>query len=213
MKVFEHLKLLKSDMEKKEWVIDSFLFKYKQQEFVVLVKLYPEASRKPKYALTELEFLKKNDFNDSLIVPANSVKLLVDAKTLRNYFGIDFNENLGSILQQFNNYLAEFIPSYKKEHKSSIEKEAVLNSLSRSDADDPSKVYCYGVKRNGIRADGTYGERSPYNDNKARLLRETLYNKLNCFHEKHISFCFSNNPDHEKEDNEIIYNWTNKRNY
>ncbi|MBX0316069.1 DUF6037 family protein [Planococcus glaciei] len=211
MKVFENLKSLKSDMENKGWRIDSFLFTYKQQEFIVLVKLYSETARKPDYALLELEFLKKDNFTDNLIVPANSVKLFIDAKTLRTYFNIEYGENLGIILQQFNGFLATFIPTYKKEQKSGLEKKAISHSLSRSDGDDPEKIYCFAVKRNRVKADGTYGERSPFNDNKARLWRKDVYDKLDCRNEKHISFCFSKNPEEEKTDEEIIYNWTSNR--
>ncbi|ETP68188.1 hypothetical protein G159_13345 [Planococcus glaciei CHR43] len=211
MKVFENLKSLKSDMENKGWRIDSFLFTYKQQEFIVLVKLYSETARKPDYALLELEFLKKDNFTDNLIVPANSVKLFIDAKTLRTYFNIEYGENLGIILQQFNGFLATFIPTYKKEQKSGLEKKAISDSLSRSDGDDPEKIYCFAVKRNRVKADGTYGERSPFNDNKARLWRKDVYDKLDCRNEKHISFCFSKNPEEEKTDEEIIYNWTSNR--
>lgn len=211
MKVFENLKSLKSDMENKGWRIDSFLFTYKQQEFIVLVKLYSETARKPDYALLELEFLKKDNFTDNLIVPANSVKLFIDAKTLRTYFNIEYGENLGIILQQFNGFLATFIPTYKKEQKSGLEKKAISDSLSRSDGDDPEKIYCFAVKRNRVKADGTYGERSSFNDNKARLWRKDVYDKLDCRNEKHISFCFSKNPEEEKTDEEIIYNWTSNR--
>ena len=211
MKVFENLKSLKSDMENKGWLIDSFLFTYKQQEFIVLVKLYSEAARKPDYALLELEFLKRDNFTDNLIVPANSVKLFIDAKTLRTYFNIEYGENLGVILQQFNEFLASFVPAYKTEQKSRLEEKAISNSLSQSDADDPDKIYCFAVKRNRVKADGTYGERSPFNDNKARVWRKDLYDKLNCRNEKHISFCFSKNPEDKKSDDEIIYNWTSNR--
>ncbi|MCP2036133.1 hypothetical protein L1279_003155 [Planomicrobium sp. HSC-17F08] len=211
MKVFENLKSLKSDMENKGWRIDSFLFTYKQQEFIVLVKLYSETARKPDYALLELEFLKKDNFTDNLIVPANSVKLFIDAKTLRTYFNIEYGENLGIILQQFNEFLASFIPANKIEKKSGLEEKAMSNSLSQSDADDPDKIYCFAVKRNSLKADGTYGERSPFNDNKAKILRKELYDKLDCSNEKHISFRFSKDQEKEKNDDEIIYNWTSNR--
>lgn len=211
MKVFENLKSLKFDMENKGWLIDSFLFKYKQQEFIVLVKLYSEAAKKPDYALLELEFMKKDNFMDNLIVPANSVKLFIDAKMLRTYFNIEYGENLGMILQQFNKFLASSIPTYKTEQKSGLEEKAMSNSLSQSDADDPDKIYCFAVKRNRVKVNGTYGEQSPFNVNKARIWRKDLYDKLNCSNEKHISFCFSKNPKENKTDDEIIYNWTSNR--
>lgn len=44
--VFENLKILKSDMEEKGWVMDSFLFRYKNINYIVLVKLYAEDEKK-----------------------------------------------------------------------------------------------------------------------------------------------------------------------
>ncbi|VWX36710.1 DUF6037 family protein [Exiguobacterium oxidotolerans] len=211
MNVFENLKSLKSDMQRNGWIIDSFLFKYKNQNFVVLIKLYEESARKPEYALLKLEFLRNGKFSDSLDVPANSAGLLIDTKELRAYFNIEYSENLGDLLRQFNANLATFIPDTINEHKSISEIEAISNSLSKSDSDDPQKVYCYPVKRNSLKANGSFGERSIFNDNKARILREELYNKLNCKNEKHLSFCFSKFPKHEKTDEIIIYNWTNNR--
>src|SRR5699024_992550 len=101
--VFENLKLLKQDMKAKGWVIDSFRFRYKQQNYIVLVKLLEKNEKYPKYALVKLEFLNENDFSDILAVYANSVKLLTDPQTLREYFGIEYSNNLVEILIQFTN--------------------------------------------------------------------------------------------------------------
>ncbi|MCY8094032.1 DUF6037 family protein [Bacillus haynesii] len=207
--VFGNLRLLKMDMEEKGWRIDSFLFSYKQQEFVVLVKLYEDNETKPDYALLKIEFLRQGDFDDNLLVPANSVKLFVDAKTLREYFNIEYSENLGNILQQFNNYFSTFIPANVIETKSNIQRKAMICSLSQSDAENPNKLYCYAVKRNPMKADGTLGRRSPFNDNKTRILRPVLYQKLS--KDKHLSFCFSDDPNEEKSNDEIIYNWTKNK--
>lgn len=38
--IFENLKLLKKDMEDRGWVIDSFIFSYNNEDFIVLVKLF-----------------------------------------------------------------------------------------------------------------------------------------------------------------------------
>jgi len=43
-------------MEKKERVIDSFLFNYKKEDYVVILKLYSDTERKPsEYAKVKLE--------------------------------------------------------------------------------------------------------------------------------------------------------------
>lgn len=81
-------------------------------------------------------------------------------------------------------------------------------SLSKSDGEDVNKIYCFKVKRNPLKSNNTLGQRTPYNDNKTRLLRPTLYEKLG--KETNISFCYSKNPEDEKSDDEILANWAQK---
>src|SRR5699024_6770333 len=131
-------------------------------------------------------------------------------KTLREYFNIEFSKNLGDILKQFNHHFSSFIPTEVNETKSPNEEKAMVGSLSFSDNDDPNKIYCFAVKRNPLKENGEYGERTPYNDNKARILKRTLYEKLK--KEKHLSFCFSSDPNAKKTDNEILINWTKNKN-
>nr|WP_041487982.1 DUF6037 family protein [Bacillus thuringiensis] len=212
LSILTNLKDLKSDMEKKGWCIDSFLFKYKTQEFIVLVKLYLEGKGpvKPQYALVQLEFFKKGNIHDKLLVPANSASLLTDASILRDYFGIDFGTSVGDAIQSFYRQLSLYIPTEVTTEKTPDQKVAIVESLSTSDKDDPNKIYCYSVQRNPEKQSGGYGERSPYNDNKARILRPTLYEKLKT--EIHVSFKFSADPKKHEEDGIILYNWAKNAN-
>ncbi|TON79336.1 DUF6037 family protein, partial [Vibrio parahaemolyticus] len=73
--------------------IEAFPFEYKNIDYVVLVKLYQEHEVKlNRYALLKVEFLKANDIDDNLEVEANVRELLTDARTLREYFGIEWAE-------------------------------------------------------------------------------------------------------------------------
>ncbi|MGE6313697.1 DUF6037 family protein [Bacillus cereus] len=207
MAILGNLKDLKNDMEKKGWCIDSFLFRYKMQEFIVLVKLYIKGKGpvKPKYALLQLEFLKRGNINDKLLVPANSASLLEDASTLRDYFGIDFGTDVGDAIQSFYRQLSLYIPTEMSTKKTTDQKTAMVESLSNSDKDDPNKIYCYSVRRNSEKKSGRFGERSPYNDNKARILRPTLYNELK--NDIHLSFNFSADPEKSEDNDTILHNW------
>lgn len=207
--VFNNLKLLKKDMEDKGWCIESFLFNYNQQDYIILIKLYTENEEKPDYALLKIEFLKQENHEDNLLVAANSVKLFVNAKTLREYFNIQYRENIGDILQQFNKHFASFIPTKVIDNKTEVQKRVMTKSLSISDAEDPDKIYCYKVRRNPNRSDGSLGQRSEFNDNKTRILRPTLYQRLKS--ESNLSFCFSNNQSKAKSDETIIFNWTKNK--
>ena len=64
---YENLKLLLNDMEKKEWLIDSFLFQYNNIEVIAILKRYKEKEKKPnEYAKAKLEFIKRENINNSI---------------------------------------------------------------------------------------------------------------------------------------------------
>ncbi len=56
---FENLPKLLKSMEQKDWIIDSFLFRYKKEDYAVILKTYNEKERKPNnFAVAKLEFMK-----------------------------------------------------------------------------------------------------------------------------------------------------------
>lgn len=89
--------------------------------------------------------MKATDLNDDLIAEANSQGLLIGAKELREYFHIDYTENLGDVLKQFTERLGKAIPCCISDNPSDEEKITMVLSLSKSDAEDPRKIYCTGV--------------------------------------------------------------------
>ena len=105
------LKQLKEDMEKNEWTITSFLFTYKSIKYIVLVRRFiGNVKKRNPYALVILDFFKANDLSCKFSAEANSKMILIDAKALREYFGIEYSENLGDILMQFSKRFGESIP-------------------------------------------------------------------------------------------------------
>ena len=200
--LLENLKLLKSDMKSKGWTICSFLFCYKKIEYIVLVNRFVgEEKRVDQYALVKLHFMKANNLLDDLQVEANVKKLIVAPQTLREYFGIEYKENLGDILQQFTERLGKVIPTNMPAIISEPEKNAMVHSLSRSDSEDPNKIYCNKVRRN------PNGEqRSEFNSDKTKLLRPTLFG--NFCNDKSISFCYYANKSMENDDATILRNFS-----
>ncbi len=109
--LLSNLNELKNDMVSKNWTICSFLFRYKSVVYIVLVKRFVgKEKRVNQYALVKLHFMKHDDLNDGLEIEANSSKLLIDAKNLRQYFGIEYQDNLGDILKQFTETFGKAIP-------------------------------------------------------------------------------------------------------
>ena len=90
MRLLGKLRPLKTDMEEKGWVIESFRFKFKGTNYIVLVILYEQGEPRPQYALVQLDFLHPKDFRHHLLVPANTLRLLADAKDIRIFFRIQY---------------------------------------------------------------------------------------------------------------------------
>lgn len=210
----QNLHLLKADMEKKGWMIDSFKFRYKKINYIVLVILFSPDEPKEKYALVQLDFLNAANFNHHLPVSANAGGIMLSAEELRRFFGIHYAENLGDILQQFTELLGFHVPEKVSASKTKIEQKAITHKMTQTGCEEPDKVYCYTVKRNPVILDEKTGEkkqtkRTPENDSKTRMLRRTLYERLG--KDASISFCYSNDPAMSRTDEEIISNWTARK--
>ncbi|RGC79769.1 hypothetical protein DW241_16635 [Hungatella hathewayi] len=189
-------------MVKKDWTICSFLFRYKSVDYIVLIKRFVgKEKRVNRYALVKIHFMKRNNLNDGLEAEANSNQLLIDAKTLRQYFGIEYQENLGDILKQFTETFGKAIPKNMPNDISNEEKGAMVYSLGRSDSEDPNKIYCYKIKRNP-----NGGKRSEFNSDKTKLLRPDLFHHF--VNEPTVSFCYSDDPLKENDDSTILCNFS-----
>lgn len=200
--LLSNLNELKNNMVSNNWTICSFLFKYKLVVYIVLVKRFVgKEKRENKYSLVKLHFMKSDDLNDDLEIEANSYSLLIDARTLRQYFGIEYKDNLGDILKQFTETFGKQIPLKIPNNISDQEKGALVKSLSISDSEDPNKIYCYSVRRNP-----SGGRRSDFNSDKTKLLRPTLFKEFE--NEPSVSFCYSDDPLKEKDDSTILYNFS-----
>lgn len=200
--MLKNLKLLKDEMKNKGWTICSFIFSYKYTRYIVLVKRFVgNEIRNDKYALVKLQFMKESDLNDSLEIEANSNKLIADAQMLREYFGINYSNNIGDILKQFTLQFGNSIPTEVKDTISELEKKAMVHSLSLSDSEDPEKIYCTKVRRNP-----QGHKRSEFNTDKTKLLRRSLFEHFK--DDDSISFCYSKEKNDEKDDVTILKNFS-----
>ena len=200
--LLSNLNELKNDMVSKNWTICSFLFRYKLVVYIVLVKRFVgKEKRVNQYALVKLHFMKRDDLNDGLEIEANSSKLLIDAKTLRQYFGIEYQDNLGDILKQFTETFGKAIPMNIPKNISDQEKNAMVKSLSISDSEEPNKIYCYKIRRNP-----NGGKRSDFNSDKTKILRPGLFREFE--NDPGVSFCYSDDPSKDNDDSTILYNFS-----
>ena len=66
--ILKNLILLKKDMEKLDWTICSFIFSYKQVEYIVLVKRFVRNEQKiNKFALVKMHFMRSDNLTNDLI--------------------------------------------------------------------------------------------------------------------------------------------------
>ena len=201
--MLKNLKQLKEDMVSKRWTVCSFLFRYKNIDYIVLVKRFVGSEQRiSKYALVRLHFMDAQDLARDYEVEASSASLLIrDVKEFRLYFKIEYSQNLGDIIRQFTENLSQCIPLHMSENLTDIERQAIVRSLSISDSEDPNKIYCKNIRRN---PEGQH--RSDFNSDKTRLLRPFLFK--NFFNDLSVSFCYSIDPNDEKTDAEILYNFS-----
>lgn len=197
---FKNLPKLLSSMEKKAWIIDSFLFKYKNENYVVILKLYSDIERKPsKYAKVKLEFIRANNTNESIQAYADFYEVHFHSlDEFANFFKIKRGNANRDLFVDFSEIFSKFIPDEKHE-----EKQGLIQQLqgSRCEGNNPNAIYCYDVRRNG-ETDGRKNIRSKANSNKAYTLRKSLYEKYK--EDKNLSFIFSDKSEDERTDEEII---------
>ena len=187
-------------MEEKEWIIDSFLFNYKNEDYVVILKLYSDAERKPsKHAKVKLEFIRANNINESIHAYADFYEVHFNSI---DEFSVFFNVERGNanrnLFKDFSEIFSGYIPDEKHE-----EKHGIIQQIqgSRCEGNNPNSIYCYDVRRNG-EIDGRKNTRSKANSNKAYTLRRSLYEKYK--EDKNLSFFFSDKLEDERTDEEII---------
>ena len=189
-----------SNTEEKEWVIDSFLFEYKKEDYVVILKLYNDTERKPsEYAKVKLGFIRANNIKESIQAYADFYEIHFNSSNeFANFFNINRGNANRNLFVDFSEIFSTFIPDKKHE-----EKQGLIQQLqgSRCEGNNPNSIYCYDVRRNG-ETDGRKNIRSKANSNKAYTLRRSLYEKYK--ENKNLSFFFSDKLEDVRTDEEII---------
>lgn len=198
----ENLRALRDELERLGWIVACFPFIYKDQKYFVLVERYVPPATPPQYQIVHITFVDSRDTSRTLSGPANTHGIDVGVKEVRDFFGIEWKSNPRDLMLQFYERFGKFVPAAVPSRLSSEEKEVVINCLGRGDSEDPRKKFCYAVRRNGPRADGSAGRRSPFNSQKTQIRRPALYDHFRS--DESISFVYSVNPEDEQTDEQIL---------
>lgn len=197
---FENLPKLLKSMKQKDWIIDSFLFRYKKEDYAVILKTYNKREMKPSnFAIAKLEFIKTSDVSNSIHAYCDFYEVHFASVTdFVDFFNIEIKNANRNLFLDFSKIFSKYIPDKKVDNKSEL-----LCKLqgSRCEDNDLDSIYCYDVRRNG-KTEGISNVRTIENSNKARTLRPFLYEKYK--DDTNLSFFFSPNPEDEKSDEEII---------
>ena len=163
----------------------SFLFHYNGVHYVVLFEDLDNLPLVNEGFCVLLTFIDVAAENRKLSVKANVNHFKFNVREFREFFRIAFAENLGDIFQQFYAYFNGFIPETINEHPTEQQIRLSVERLNRNDNDN--NMCCYMVKRNPV-VEGRQYHRSPFNDQKCRILKPDLYEHFK--EETTISFCF-----------------------
>lgn len=153
-----------------------------------------------------MEFIKY-DKNESIKGWADFYEVHFDSVfEFCQFFDVERGKGNRNLFVDFSEKFAQAIPK----QKSNVNNDKKLRNIQaiRCEADGTNAIYCCGVIRNGLKKDGTSKYRTPENDNKARTLVHTLYEKLG--KDKTISFCFTEDCQKQKTEMEILVNFIEK---
>lgn len=201
--LLENLKVLRNDMIANEKVVIVFRITYKQIVYFVAACLLTDEDRKKKeaeYALVRLCFMKADSINDFLDCYANSVKITAGLTELRNFLGVEYQENGIVWINGFLDYLGKNIPTVVP-IPNVAEQEAIISTICRHENRDPNRIYRSYMFRNG-KENGKQKHRTEYNGQLASIRFPILYPRFR--NDKTISFAFTEDIEAEKSEEEIL---------
>lgn len=203
------LRAIRDELVARDWVITCFPFTYKSHRYFVLVQRYLPLEVIPDYQLVKLTFVDGHDTSRVLATSANTRTIAASAREIREYFGIEYSENLGEIVRQFCEQLGRSVPLRLPSVLGAEEGAVVLSQLNRSSGEDEQKVHCFDVRRNGTRPDGRPNQRSFLNSQKTEMLRPALYAALKA--DENLSFFYSDDAKDERSDREILESFNHRK--
>jgi len=185
IKSMANISNLLNNLRTNHWHMTSFLFKYKNSEYVVLFEDIANLKIKDEGYKVLLTFIDTMDVSRTLAVKANDYSFKFNVKEFRLFFNIEYSNNLGDVFQQFYQYFNRFIPTQVNPAPTRLEQKLVINRLNKNDNDN--NTCCFSVKRNPY-VDGKQHFRTPFNSDKCRRLKADLYYHFE--NDNTISFCF-----------------------
>ena len=162
-------------LKEKGWHITAFLFCFNGKSYIVLFEDLEVLKLVKGRNQVLLTFIDRDDEERMLRVKANERFFDIDAKKLRQFFGIEFSNRLGASFLELYEAFNDIIPDALPEAFESQMLDVVIRRLDENDGD--SGRCCYCAAHNG-ESHGKKSIRSPFNTDKTRLLRPELFKLL-----------------------------------
>lgn len=195
MALMNNIKILRNNLVENGWHMTAFRFDYNNGNYIVLFEVLSNYNPKS-MDIVHLTFIDLEDTNRTLEADANSARINIRISEIHEYFHINayirYPDFISAFYERFNTFIPDHFVTPDR-----IMAEQIIDRLN--ERDHREGFLCYKVKRNPVSKNGIQGKRSIYNDNKARLLRPSLYDYF--YKDDTISFVFG---DYEHSDAEII---------
>lgn len=213
--IFENFRLLRNDMRSKEIAVTLFPFEYKKEKYFVVVGLlteYEKQQDKLRYALLHIQFVDSTDITRTFDTYANTVGFFPKAKIyeLRKFLKVSYQQSFNDWEDGFLQYFAKRIPTVISPKLTEAESLVVTRSIASFSGCNPNRIYPFDVRNNGKTSDGKGKERTAYNAQLASVCCPNLYKIFKPY--RTYSFYFSDNPEKQKSEEEILANFKARSN-
>lgn len=191
------------DLKARGYHMTAFKFNYKGFAYIVLFEDNGNIERrKNRYASVALTFIDAANIDRRLFVEANRAKMLfVDVREFREFFNIDYSDNLGDIFRQFFDRFLLFVPPTAPDRLDTQMDIEINRTLAGRGGHNPNAIYCYDARRLG-KKNGKQMNRSIFISNLTDRCKPRLFEYFR--DEPTVTFYYSENPDNELDDIDII---------
>ncbi|MHA3226057.1 DUF6037 family protein [Globicatella sulfidifaciens] len=132
-------------MKDNNWIIDSFLFEFNQERYIVVVNLDFKSSNN--LVSSELIIYDYHNINRYLKCWANRLRLFIDDNPIFDFFDIQPTGRFGNSIEYFLTQLGKSIPLFPSKRKSEGEKQILQKLAISLDSNNRSRIVFTWIPR------------------------------------------------------------------
>lgn len=209
-KPINNIGYLLEDLRRNGWHMTAFDFNYKGSHYIVLFENNENIeTRKNAYASIVLTFIDSEIPLRRYAVEANQVMMFFNPKEFREFFHIEYTNNLGDLFKQFFNRFTLFVPRTAPKELDSRKNLEIDRTLAGRGGHSPDAIYCYDARRLGQR-NGRQMVRSIFISNLTARRRPELFKQFR--NEPTVTFYYSPKESDELSDVKILENFARREN-